>query len=172
MKGKIGIALIIVGVILATIYASFTPIEWIKFSASAIVIAIGIVLQRSQAKNELINSKRENISFANFQKELIALQEKAEHFAKNLSENEGVIIEEEFSDVIPDIEKYRFAIVDEIGIAEFTELITIYAKGERKINRAVSAAIDGYISEAKNNFTSAITTLDECINKSKRLINE
>ena len=163
MLNKLAIALIFIGVIFSAIFASFIPIDWTNFSISIVVLIIGISLQRRGMKNALKTETNKNNTLGDFREQIIKLKKAVEKYSESLTSEKAENIDEEISSIMPEVENFRFAIIEEIGVANFTELISVYAKGERLIRRAVSATIDEYFEDAKRYFKDSITLLDKSL---------
>ncbi len=165
MLAKSGIALIILGVVLSAVFASFIPIDWTNFAIAVWVLIVGILLQRKGAKEEMKSETGKELSLNKFREKIIELKKEISHYAENVSEKDVSIIDDRISDVLPEVENYRFSIVNEIGIGGYTELISVYAKAERLIGRGVSATIDEYFDEAKKYFSDAVVLLEATIQR-------
>lgn len=160
----ISIFLIAFSLFAATIYAAGEQINWIGFSAAASVLALSIFgskyLKTRQIKNHNSVLKQNKDAFRSTIKETTKLCDK---YSNSVSQNDLSELEKNFTMVLPDIEKISSVLIEQLGTAKYVELISIYAKAERKINRAVSALIDGYTNESKKYFAEAKINLHLCL---------
>ncbi len=168
-KSNIGVTLIILGVVFSAIEASFIPIKWDFFSLGIIIIITGVIFQRTGKKQEIETNKGEGLTFDGFIENIKKLKLKIDFFKKNLTNENIETIDDVINDVMPDVEAYRFAIVEKIGISGYTELISLYAKAERMVARGVSATIDEYFDEAKKCFSDATVMLENTLIKADSL---
>lgn len=65
------------------------------------------------------------------------------------------------ADHVPSFIEARPMLVGRLGLAGYAQLMDHFAAGERKLNRAWSAAADGYIDEAIENLDLAAALFDE-----------
>ncbi len=172
MQTKLGIFLIASGVLFSAVFASFTPVDWTNFIISIVILITGITLQRSGIKKDLEQGGSENKTLAAFEKQIKSLKKKVERFAQSVSAENVPTIDDEMKEAMPEVESYRFAIIEEAGVAAYTELISVYAKAERMINRGVSATIDEYFDEARKRFSEAAVLIEKTENKIEELIGE
>lgn len=163
---------IAVSLFAATIFASGNEINWTGFSAAAFVMIIAILIDRKLKKRNIEKKGEDGFSSDSLLRNFYKLVELCEFYKENLTYDDKEKIEEVFTDAQPDIEEARFALINEIKIENYTNLISIYANAERKMNRAVSAAIDGYIKAAKESFKESITILNDCIKELKEIKSE
>ncbi len=169
MRSKLGIFLISFGVLFSAVFASFTPVDWLKFAISISVLLAGVFLQRTGIRKDLEHGDFENKTLAGFENQIKVLKKKVEEHAQSVSSENVAIIDDEMKEVMPEVESYRFAIIEEVGVAAYTELISVYAKAERMINRGVSATIDEYFDEAKKCFANSLLLLDKTLEKTKEI---
>ncbi len=76
-------------------------------------------------------------------------------------------IDDELADDLRAFADGRESIVAEFGLDCFADVMTNFAAGERAINRAWSAAADGYVDEAKTCIDRAANLLQEASNELK-----
>jgi hypothetical protein len=156
MAQIISVTLLGISLFAATIFAAGNQINWFGFSSAAFAMIVSVfwsrIITNKKIKSETENSKSTS-TFSNDLKNVKAL---CVLYSTELSEENRFDIEEKFIEVLPDIEERRIALINEFGLPKYTEVISTYAKAERKINRGVSAAIDGFINEAKKYFNEAI----------------
>jgi hypothetical protein len=160
----ISIFLIALSLFAATIFAAGEQINWIGFSAAVSVLALSIFgskfLKTRQIKNHNSVLQQNKDAFRSTIKETTKLCDK---YSNSLSQNDLSELEKNFTMVLPDIEKISSVLIEQLGTAKYVELISIYAKAERKINRAVSALMDGYVNESKKYFAEAKINLNLCL---------
>jgi hypothetical protein len=160
----ISIFLIALFLFAATIFAAGEQVNWIGFSAAASFLALSIFgskfLKTRQIKNHNSVLKQNKDAFKSTLEETIKL---CDNYSNSISQNDLSELEKNFTMVLPDIEKIRSVLMEQLGTAKYVELISIYAKAERKINRAVSALMDGYVNESKKYFAEAKINLHSCL---------
>jgi hypothetical protein len=158
------IFLIALSLFAATIFAAGEQINWIGFSVAVSVLALSIFgskfLKSRQIKNHNSVLQQNKDAFRSTIKETTKLCDK---YSNSLSQNDLSELEKNFTMVLPDIEKFSSVLIDQLGTAKYVELISIYAKAERIINRAVSALMDGYVNESKKYFAEAKINLHLCL---------
>ncbi len=164
--------IIAIALFTATIFASGKNINWFGFSIASFVMIVAVLIDRQLKKRAIEKKQNEEFSSDILLEKLIGLLDLCENYKTNLTFEDKEKIEEIFADAIPDIDSSRFALINELNIENYTSIISIYANAERKINRGVSAALDGYISAAKESFSKAINILTDCINELKRVKSE
>jgi len=166
IKSKIILASIALMVAVTTLVASYTPINWNYFIISTIVLAISILLQKREMKKSLTDNGNSELSLSNFKESL-------NNILLKLNEISKVEIGEKYSDSLigiideslPNIDDYRLPLINELGIANYTQIIIPFAKAERLINRGVSAAIDGYLEESQKSIINSLSFLQLSIDE-------
>ncbi len=153
----------------ASIFASFQPINWFGFVISISVMVICIFIDKRIAKKRLESEDSNNLNLQAFLSEIILLKEKADFYHKNIEKTKISEIENVLSELFPDVENYRLSLTNEVNINNYSKIISVFAKAERKINRAVSATIDGYETESKKYFGEANEILSVCIDLIKKV---
>jgi hypothetical protein len=161
MAQIISVSLLGISLFAATIFAAGSQIHWLGFSSAAFVMIVAVFWSRIIAKKKIETETENNKSASSFKNDLGNVKELCERYSTELSEENRFEIEEKFLEVLPDIEERRIALINEFGLPKYTEVISTYAKAERRINRGVSAAIDGFIKEAKIYFNEAIQKIEQ-----------
>ena len=157
IKNTILLISIALMVVVTTLVASYTPINWTVFIIVAIVLALLIWLQKNELKKTLTGDENNQLSLFKFEELLNALSSKLSEISKSELDEKYLnklltIIEEQ----MPNIDKYRISMINQYGVAVYTQISIPFAKAERLINRGVSAAIDGYLKESQNSILNSI----------------
>ncbi len=168
MIKMINYAILAFALFAASIFASFQPINWVGFIISVAIMGVCIFIDKKIAKNILESSSTNNLNLSAFLSEIVLLKEKANYYHKNIEKAKISEIENEISELFPDVENYRLSLTNEVNINNYSKIISVFAKAERKINRAVSATIDGYETESKKYFGEANEILSVCVDLIKK----
>ncbi len=170
IKSKIILGGIAILVAVTTLVASYTPINWGYFALSVFVLAILIWLQKRELKKSLTNDENSKLSLSNFNENLndilIKLTEVSKKVIDENYSNELLFI---MDNSMLDVDDYRISMINELGIANYTQIIIPFAKAERLINRGVSAAIDGYAEESKKCIIDSLSFIKLSIDEIKKI---
>ena len=138
-------------------------IPWVWYLISAAGCVVGIVLLFKSRKSDAEKSQKSKSSLAQIQTSFGRLISNINQLA---SETDTIPpshivkrIDEQLADDFRVIADGRDNITAEYGLDVFADVMTQFAAGERSINRAWSAAADGYMDEAET-----------CIKRSRELI--
>ena len=163
----VGIGLMLV---VSSLIASHTPINWIYFSISAIVMALLIWLQKRELKKTLTESGNNELSLTKFEELLNRILKKLDSISKKkIDENYSSELFSVIDEVMPNIDEYRISMINQYGVANYTQISIPFAKAERLINRGVSAAIDGYLVESQKNISNSIEFLKLAIDETEKI---
>ncbi|HMO13490.1 MAG TPA: hypothetical protein PKD64_02255 [Pirellulaceae bacterium] len=143
----------------ARLQNKWPTISWLWYGLSALVAIVGIVLLRSSLRSALRETGR-------VQDELGTLKKALDHLLSNVSalnkQVSKMIPEEvvEYIDVqcVPhysDFADSRNAMMQKFGMQAFADIMTEFASSERYLNRAWSAAADGYVDEVSSSVQRA-----------------
>ncbi|MGI9519377.1 MAG: PDZ domain-containing protein [Pirellulaceae bacterium] len=126
-------------------------INWLWYGLSAAVCIGGIFLIRSGKKASAGQSEKTEASLKQIKAHLGDLVNNTETLHQNLREYSPreilTYIDETLHDDFREFAEGRDSITAEHGLEVFADVMTNFAAGERAINRAWSAAADGYIEE-------------------------
>ncbi len=129
-------------------------INWFWYGLSAAVCIGGIVLIRSGKKALAGQSEKTEASLKQIKAhlgDLVNHTETLQHNLKDLSPREILdYIDDTLHEDFRGFADGRDSITAEHGLEVFAEVMTNFAAGERALNRAWSAAADGYVDEAAN----------------------
>jgi hypothetical protein len=127
-------------------------IPWSIYIPSAVTCMIGIGLLTAARSTAGQKSEKTEASLAEIK---VSLARVIENIHRLSGETESLApskiakrIEIDLSDDLRDFAEGRDSITAEYGLAVFADVMTQFAAGERSINRAWSAAADGYVDEA------------------------
>jgi hypothetical protein len=152
--------------------APWQTIPWMMYGCSVLVGGIGVVMLRREKAGQ---NEVDGDSDAGFTAVKEKLKDAAEAVA-NLKQNLVEMTCEEVLDYIdencvPPCAEFadgRLAISQHHGNAKYAEVMTEFASGERYINRAWSAAADGYVDEVEASvghahtfFQAAVSAIDQ-----------
>jgi hypothetical protein len=132
--------------------SSWTTVNWIWYLVSALVCVSGVVFLRSGKRSRKHIDARSEAGL----KQIKAHLADAVHHTEVLNDGIGDYkprqilnyIEDQLLDDLRGFADGRDTITHEYGLEIFAEVMTQFASGERAINRAWSAAADGYVEEA------------------------
>ena len=141
---------------LATVFSLEKPdpwstINWPWYLVSAFVCMLGIVAIRISKRTEAVESEKSSADYS-------ILEENIELVIKNLgtlrkSQDElrpteiVAFIDDQLMDGVREFADAREAIIPQKGLHGYADIMTQFAAGERAVNRAWSAAADGYVDE-------------------------
>ncbi len=163
----VGIAMMVV---ISTLLASHTPVNWGYFGISVGLLAVLIFMQKKEIKKELNEGIDSGYNYLKFndivlklRAELIRISESKtdENYTRNLME----ILDK----YLPNMDEYRINIINKLSVADYTKITIPFSQAERLINRGQSAAVDGYIEESKLSIKNAINYLN-LLNEEMELI--
>ena len=170
IKSKILLVSVAIMVAVTTLVASYTPINWGYFALSVIVLAILIWLQKIELKKSLTNKANSELSLSNFNKTLNNILIKLRDISKKeINENYSNELLFIIDNSMPNIDEYKNSMINELGIANYTQIIIPFAKAERLINRGVSATIDGYNKESKKCISDSLSFIKLSIDEIKKI---
>jgi hypothetical protein len=166
----VGIAL---SVTAAALFASHTPICWSGFLFSVIVMAVLIWMQKKEQKKNYTVVGKTEYSLQQFEENLKELIKSINELIEN-KENENYLnkLENIIEKYMPDIDEYRIFLINQLGMADYTKISIPFSKGERLINRSISAAVDGYLEESKNNILKSINFIELTISEIGKIRDE
>ena len=164
----------ILAVASASVFAAHIPPMWYHFSASILVLVVAIYFQRKSLKQEILNAKEESYSLESFEKFLRELESALQKvLALGVEGEESAnMLENSIERITIEMDYFRVNIAEEIGIGKYTEVITTFAKAERKLNRGYSALIDGYREAAEENLTEALRLVKNSLEVVNKFIRE
>lgn len=171
---KISLLLAItIAIIALVLIAAYTPIHWGYFTIVSIVLSLLIWMQKREVKKTLMEEKSQVFSLTSFEEKLQSVFKKIIIISDHeTTQNDDKKTNDISSLMMPNIDDYRISMIHQLGVVKYTNISIPFSKAERLINRAISAAVDGYLEEAGHNINEAkkcITiTLDE-INKKKEI---
>ncbi len=143
---------------LATVFSLEKPerwstINWPWYLASTFVCVLGITAIRV---SKMSDGKESEQSLADYSTLAINLGLVIENLAKlresqsNMRPSEMVaFIDANLADGLREFADAREAIIPQQGLHHYADIMTQFAAGERAINRAWSAAADGYVDEVE-----------------------
>ncbi len=170
IKSKMLLVGIAIMVAVTTLVASYTPISWGYFALSVIVLAILIWLQKYELKKSLTNNANSELSLSNFNETLSDILIKLGDISKKeINENYSNELLFIMDNSMLNVDDYRISMINELGIANYTQIIIPFAKAERLINRGVSAAIDGYTEESKKCISDSLSFIKLSIDEIEKI---
>ena len=134
-------------------------VNWLWYLASMAVGLGGVVLLRRSSKSAITDSGRVAKEYTAITENLASLRQHVGILKSNLTDMtpQDIVryIDENCGKPFADFADARNSLVQRFGLSAFAEVMTQFASGERFLNRAWSAAADGYINEVK-----------DCVNRS------
>jgi hypothetical protein len=129
----------------------WATINWPWYVTSALICAVGIVVIRLSKKSNAAESVQSAAQFETLPRTIQQLRTKVADLKKTqdrLKPSEIVkFIDDTLADELREFVDARQAIVTHAGLHSFADVMTQFSAGERAINRAWSAAADGYVDE-------------------------
>lgn len=131
----------------------WATIPWPAYGAAALVSAIGATILRVDKASKRSLSTADDSGFAGLQSALQKVTELMESLAVKLPaltcEEVLVFIDQQCMPQITDFVESRELISNRLGNQTYADIMTEFASGERYMNRAWSAAADGYVDEVE-----------------------
>ena len=138
-------------------------VPWTLYIASAAVGVAGIILLRRDKLAQTAYSASSEIGLEAIQRELAAANESVARLDANLREMscEEVLdyIDQRCVPHFAEFADGRMVIQNRFGATVYATIMTEFASGERYLNRAWSAAADGYVDEVEASVQHAHTFL-------------
>jgi hypothetical protein len=140
-------------------------IPWTWYLASIGVCVAGIVFLRVGKASEGQKSEKTGANLAEIKTSLDRLIENTIHLSKETDQLAPSQIARKIDETLADDLRIfadgRDSITSEFGLNVFADVMTQFAAGERSINRAWSAAADGYVDESATCVDRAIEMFRE-----------
>ncbi len=147
-------------------------IPWAVYAGSMAVGIVGVVLLRASVKAEVQHTVRVEGEFETLTSSLGILRSNVAELRGNLDEIKPhdivSYIDDNCVEHFGDFADARNALVQRFGLQRFADVMTQFASAERFVNRAWSAAADGYINEASESLQRA----EDHLNQASRLIDQ
>lgn len=156
-----------------TLIANKWPtVNWLWYGLSMVCGIVGVVLLRKTSKTSATKSTRVMEEYSILTGSLAELKQRIGElktsFDKLAPHDVVEFIDETCSEPFSDFADARNALIQRFGLQAFAEIMTQFASGERYLNRAWSAAADGYLHEARDSVNRAnahITRASEILAK-------
>ena len=140
-------------------------IPWVWYGVSVVFCVVGIVVLKTAVNPEQQVEQSSNLSLADLSGRLTQLTGNLEGLLESLDDlppsQITARIDEQLADDFREFADGRNLITTEYGLDVFADVMTQFASGERSVNRAWSAAADGYVDEA-----------EACLKRGKDLLQE
>ena len=128
-------------------------IPWVWYGFSVAVCVVGIVVLRKASNPEQQLEQASGLSLVELGGRLTQLVSNLENLIQSIDElapsQIAAKIDEQLADDFREFAEGRNLITTEYGLNVFADVMTQFASGERSVNRAWSAAADGYVDEAE-----------------------
>ena len=128
-------------------------IPWVWYGVSVVFCVVGIVVFKRAANPEQQAEQEAMLSLVDLSTRLTQLIGNLEGMIESIDElppsQITARIDEQLADDFREFADGRNLITTEYGLDVFADVMTQFASGERSVNRAWSAAADGYIDEAE-----------------------
>jgi hypothetical protein len=134
---------------------------------ASVLILAGVVGLHQLRKNELRQNRQRQQVRSSLLEPFVGLQQLVERLLSGSHSQpalpDGVELEEQVREYFLQIEDLRELLRMRLGTTRFIDFSTTLARAERLINRAVSAAIDGYPEEALLSLREAQPFLNQTV---------
>jgi len=141
--------------------------EWswkYHFMGSLLLLGLGVLLKRSMTPTEA-GAEMGNISFGGPRECIERLEARVRELVGRAEEFGAETLHRELTPLLRD---YCYPVVEarevlraRVGAVRFAHFMGPFASGERKLNRAWSAAVDGHAPEARASLRAALPFLEE-----------
>lgn len=136
----------------ATAEQKWATVPWTVYGAAMFGGAIGVVVLRVTARAVAEHSDRVEAEYSTITASLAKLNERMAELRSRRSQMspQDIVeyIDHQFSEPFGDFADARNALVQRFGMEGFANVMTQFASAERFVNRAWSAAADGYLQES------------------------
>ena len=144
---------------------AWDTIPWAWYITSVIVCIAGIVLLRISKTSSTESTVESTANLAEIRTSLANLLKHMNELLGQMPEMAPSEMVAFIDDVLaPDFQIFadgRNAITSEMGLPKFADVMTHFSAGERAINRAWSAAADGYVDEATTCVKRGVAMLND-----------
>lgn len=144
---------------------AWSTIPWGWYLVSVTICIVGIAILRLSRKSTVESSEESTASLSEIRESLIKLLKNTQHMSGQMDEMAPSEMTVFIDDVLaPDCYTFaegRNAITTEMGLQKFADVMTHFSAGERAVNRAWSAAADGYVDEAKTCVERAVSMFED-----------
>ena len=134
-------------------------ISWTWYGISIAVGVVGVILLRTSSRAAAESSQRVEAEYSVLTESLSQLLNKVGELRSQIDtmppSQAVAFIDAELTEPLADFADARNALVQRFGLQAFADVMTQFASGERFINRAWSAAADGYRNEASDSLRRA-----------------
>ena len=143
---------------LATVFSLEKPepwstINWPWYLVSAFVCLLGIVAIRISKRSAGIESEKSLTDYSSLPQHLELVLTNLGELRKSQKEMRPseivAFIDDRLMDGLREFADAREAIIPQKGLHGYADIMTQFAAGERAVNRAWSAAADGYVDEVE-----------------------
>jgi hypothetical protein len=149
--------------------APWQTIDWRLYGLFAVIGIAGVILLRINKAAQRAQSASSAEGLDKVTQYLAQAAERVAHLVADLQNMscEQVLeyIDGDCGPVLADFADGRMVISDRLGTAVFAEVMTEFASGERYLNRAWSAAADGYVDEVESSIGHANQFLAAAVQK-------
>lgn len=138
---------------------AWQTIPWAAYAVCAFVGSVGVVLLRQDRSMQKIRSAAATASLESVRDHLVQASARVTALAGQIDqlscEEVLPMIDEECAPLLTEFADGRAVILHRFGTAAYAEVMTEFASGERYLNRAWSAAADGYVDEVELSLNAA-----------------
>lgn len=143
----------------------WSVIPWTWYLASLAIGIAGVVLLRNSQRTDIPQNENRggdlNILETSLNQLVERVQRLHDEFPQMHPEQIYQYIDDQCVPCFGDFAESRNALISRFGMSVFGEVMTEFASGERFINRAWSAAADGYLEESLDSISRALNFLKQ-----------
>ena len=143
----------------------WSTIPWGWYLASVSICVVGIVLLRLGRTSTVESTEESTASLSEIRGSLLNLLKNTQQMSGQMDElapsEMTVFIDDVLSPDCYIFAEGRNAITTEMGLQKFADVMTHFSAAERAVNRAWSAAADGYVDEAKKCVERAVSMFED-----------
>jgi hypothetical protein len=158
---RVGQILITIGFLISALSTAMDPIDvnWALFTPGAVLGVVGIVVAIMGRREYSRSIERLTTNLSAIGESLTELAESAQ---KMDAEKKDIFvydvherIDEAFPKPLDRFVQARVSVIHAFGMNDYANLMNHFAAGERAINRAWSASVDGYVEEVHKSITKS-----------------
>ncbi len=143
----------------------WSTIRWPWYGASFLVGIVGVVLLRATSKAASQDMDRVQAQFSTLttamQNMLVRLEELNSKFDSMPLEEVAPFIDDQCVASFNEFADSRNALIQRFGMQGFADVMNEFAAGERYLNRAWCASVDGYVDEVRASIARSLSHLQK-----------
>ncbi|MGI9471317.1 MAG: hypothetical protein ACR2NZ_07300 [Rubripirellula sp.] len=154
------------------VVSDWATIPWVGYGTSMLFGVAGVVLLRTASKRDHHDDAKTEAEYSVVQSSLASVSSVVQGLCDDESDIDPArilrAIDDQCAEPLSDFADARQSLVKRYGMNTYAEVMTEFASAERFLNRAWSAAADGYVDEVR----SSIERSNGHLGNARKLLNE